>query len=247
MAKQLSLTLSLLLFVAISKADNTNVAPSAPSPNPTPSIASGTIPSGGNLTLTPTNDEGMGSDGTAQDVNGYQVRIGELYSPGGEAYIIPILLPTLPGGQQFKSLHFRVQVMAVNNDSDVSPLANADLYALGLRNNSTAATTDYYQGGSPDPNATVIQANFLTPQSPVRTDSVTGPFVETSAAADGALLKYLNGLYAKGGAAGKYLILRISYGVDPIPAGNNAYELLTGGAKVDQEKPTLIYTLEPKK
>ena len=239
--KSAPISIFLLLLVTASVADDTNAPSAAASPPSTNS--SGTTSSDGSKTLQPVGDVGIASDGTTKDADGYQVRIGELYSPGGESYIIPILLPILPDGQQFKAAHFRVQVLAIDTDTDASPLGNADLYSLGLRDNSKFLATDYYEGASPDSRATLIQANFLTPQSPVRTDSEKGPFVETTNEADIAFAKYLNDLYAKGGAAGKYLILRISYDVSPIPSGNNAYQLMTSGAKVDQERPTFIYTL----
>jgi hypothetical protein len=202
-----------------------------------------TAPNGGKY-LVPNNDIGVGSDGSMLDMTSYNLRIGELHAPGGECYILPLHIPTLPPGKRIASIHFQAQLARIDHDGDA--LGNADLYAIGVRDTNKALPTDYYQGTKPDPKATLIQANFLTPSSPVRHDSRTGPFVETSAAADAAFTKYLNDLCAVPGNSGKYVILRISYDVDTIPRGNNAYDIVTTGADGDDEIPTFIYTLAPK-
>ncbi len=63
---------------------------------------------------------------------------------------------------------------------------------------------------------------------------------------DIALAKYFNDAYAKGAQPGKFVFFRISYTVDPIPNGNNGYQLLTSGAGGDNYPPVFTYTLEPK-
>lgn len=224
------LTLLLLLFIP-SRGDD------APAPAPAPPVIKGKV-------LAPTNDVGIGNDGKALDENGYQVRIGEFHAPGGEAYLMPICLPKLPDGQQFAKVHIRAQLVGINNDGGT--LANADLWGLGLRDNAKLLPTDYFQGKH-DSKATLLQADFLTPTSKVRTDPNTGPFVETSADGDDALTRYFNDSYAKGANAGKYLFLRVSYDIDAIPDGNSAYSLLTSGANGDNEPPIITYTTEPAK
>jgi hypothetical protein len=236
-----SIVLALLVLTTLlSPADDATTASSA-----TTNTVSSSTSAAGDKILAISNDVGIGSDGTAKDVNGYQARIGELFAPGGEAYILPIRLPQLPDGQQFATVHVRTQLLAINNEAN--GLANADLYGLGVRDTDKILPTDYYQGAKPDPKATLIQANFLTPTAKVRTDPNTGPFVETSVDGDVALTKYLNDLCAKPGNAGKFLFLRISYASDTIPAGNNAYMLLTSGAGGDNEPPLITYTLGPAK
>jgi hypothetical protein len=241
MDKRLAVLVFPFLFALHLRAGDTNSAPTPPAIPPAAapgkSAATGTF-------LAPSNDVGIGTDGTAKDQDSYQVRIGELYSPGGEAYILPIRIPALPDGQRIATIHLRAQLMGINNEAN--GLGNADLYSLGVRDNDKIVPTDYYQGPKPDPKATLIQANFLTPTSPVRKDPNTGPFVETSAEGDAALTKVLNDVCSKPGNTGKYLILRISYDVDPIPTGNNAYSLLTTGASGDNEPPIFTYTLAPK-
>jgi hypothetical protein len=243
MGKSLSIVAILFLLALPSPADDTNAvaAPASANTNststaapPAPAAPSGTV-------LAPSNDVGIGSDGAIKDQDSYQVRIGELYAPGGEAYILPIRIPSLPAGQHIASIHLRAQLIGISNEA--SGLANADLYSLGVRDTNKALPTDYYQGAKPDPKATLIQANFLTPASKVRTDSNTGPFVETSSDGDAALTKCLNDACATPGNTGKYLILRVSYDMDTIPPGNNAYMLLTGGASGDNEPPIFTYTL----
>jgi len=245
MGKSLPIAAFALLLALPCPADDTNTPPftttaatnSAPAASPqAPAALSGKV-------LAPANDVGIGSDGTIKDQDSYQVRIGELYAPGGEAYILPLRIPTLPDGQHIASIHLRAQLIGISNEAN--GLANADLYALGVRDTNKVLPTDYYQGAQHDPKATLIQANFLTPTSKVRTDSNTGPFVETSADADAALAKYLNDACSKPGNAGKFVMLRISYDLDPIPPGNNAYMILTSGAGGDNEPPVFTYTLGP--
>ena len=230
MIKRLALAAFLLVLAALpSFADGTDDTDAAP---------------GGGRYWIPTNDVGVASDGSLQGMTSYELRIGELHAPGGECYILPLRLPALPAGQHFTSIHFKAMLTRVDH-VDSGP-GNADLYSLGVRDANKALPTDYYQGPKPDPKATLIQANFLTPSSPVRQNSRTGPFVETNSAGDAAFLKYLNDLYATPGNAGKYVILRISYDSDPIPDGNNAYDMVTTGADGDEEIPTFIYTVGPK-
>jgi hypothetical protein len=227
-SRRLLLGLS-LLFLATAQAD-------------TPPTPSDSAPA--EKLLAPTNDVGLASDGTLKDEDSYQVRIGELRAPGGEAYILPFRLPALSPGQRIATFHLRAQLARIDHDG--GGLANADLYALGMRDSEKPLPGDYYQGPKPDPRATLIQANYLTPSSPVRTNSNTGPFINTSADADAALVKYLNALCAQPGSAGKLVLLRISYDADPIPPGNNAYNLITSGADGDNEVPIFTYTFAPK-
>ena len=239
MAKSLLACLLLLTLPAWADDAATNAA-AATTNAPPPAAPADTS----GKTIAISNDAGLASDGTPKDENNYQVRIGELTAPGGECYIIPIHLPAIPDGQQIVKVHIRAQLMGISNESNA--LANADLYGLGVRDTNKAVAGDYFQGAK-DSKATLLQAGFLTPKSPVRTDANTGPFVESSADGDAAMAKYLNDTCATPGNSGKYLFLRVSYDLDTIPTGNNAYMLLTTGATGDNEPPLITYTLGPKK
>jgi hypothetical protein len=239
MIKSLPIAGLVFLSVVRSFADDTNAAPATP-PAPAPNAPA--EPSG--PVLAPTNDAGIGSDGKVDDQDSYQVRIGELYAPGGEAYIMPLRLPTVPDGQKIVAIHFRGQLVGINNEAN--GLGNADLYSLGVRDTNKILPTDYYQGPHPDTKADMVQKDFLTPTSKVRTAADTGPFIEMSPAGEAALAKLLNDACAKPGSTGKFLILRVSYDVDPIAPGNNAYQFLTTGATGDNEPPMFTYTLGPK-
>ena len=234
MSKFFAIAALFLLPGASSVADT---APAAPVSAPAPAAPSSKV-------LAVTNDSGIGSDGTVQDQNSYQVRIGELHAPGGEAYILPVRIPSLPAGQHFLNVHLRAQLTGINKEG--GGLASADLYGLGVRDTATILPSDYYQGPKPDAKATLLQGSFLTQASKVRTNASTGPFVETSADGDAALTKYFNDAAAKDGMTGKFIVLRISYDADPIPSGNCAYNLLTTGADGDNEPPIITYTLGPK-
>ena len=225
--------LALLSPVFADDAASTNAAP-----------ASTASPDANQHKASPVGDVGYGSDFAVKDSDSYQARIGELYAPGGECYIIPFLIPTVGAGQHVTAAHLRFQLFGVSSDAN-SGLANADLYAVAVRDTNKPIKDDYYQGSKQDfKAAALLQSNFLTPTSKVRTDGETGPFLETSADGDKALVRFLDDAFSKPGNAGKYVILRISYNADPIPDGNNAYAILTTGATGDNEPPVLTYTLK---
>ena len=186
-------------------------------------------------------DSGLTSKGEIVDT-AYGCRIGELYSPGGEAYIIPFQLPKLPAGKVFDTAKLRFQLLAL---APGGKPANADLYGIpGVRADPKPLPADYYQGKDPDPKAVLLQAAFLTADSKVRSDGATGPFIEANADAQAALVKFLNDAYANGDNAGKFVFLRISYAVKDIPDGDCAYTILTADAGADEEKPLLTYTFK---
>ena len=178
-----------------------------------------------------------------QDVGNYENRIGELYDPGAEAYVIPFKLPTLAAGDVFTAANLQTQLYAIAGTP-----ANADLAGLGtlvaplVSASATVGLTDYYQGATPDPTATLIQSAYLTSSTPLRTSGTTG-FVTNSTAGELALTAYLNAAYDGGAHAGDYVFLRVSYDVNqPTPNGNNAYELLTADAGGSLERPQINFT-----
>jgi len=229
----------ILLPATLALADNAQSPASTSSTNAAPALSDA---SGSNLTLSLATDVGLANDGTLKDEDSYQVRVGELYAPGGEAYVMAIYITPLPAGQQFKNVHLRMQIVNITNEEG---LGNADLYGIGVRDAAKVLPADYYQGTS-DTKATLIQANFLTPTAKVRTDADSGPYLETTPEADKALAKFLNDIYSKPENAKKYVFLRISYDVETIPAGNNGYMLLTSRAGGANEQPLISYTLESK-
>jgi len=94
----------LLLLVASVRADDSATATTPPSTNSPPAAAASpapaappSLPRDASILMT-TKDGGMGSDGAPKDVDSYQVRVGELYAPGGEAFILPIYLPVVGEG-----------------------------------------------------------------------------------------------------------------------------------------------------
>lgn len=167
----------------------------------------------------------------------YQARIGELNAPGGSAYVLPFLLPTLPAGQQFTDANIRFILFDKGN---AGSLGNADFYGLGVRNTPTVQNSDYYQGMlDATTGVTRLQDNFLTPGLDQRgTNGSTGSFTTTSFA------DYLNAVDPNNAAAGKYVFFRLSYDVaPPTPAGNNFYSVLTADAgNLNSEQPILNLT-----
>jgi hypothetical protein len=178
---------------------------------------------------------------TVEDTTGtgnYQSRIGEFFAPGGACYVMPFQLPTLAAGEVFTSADLRTQLYDRGNPGN---LANADLYGIRVSPSVSLLSTDYYQGPS-DAGSTLIQQNFLTPTSPLRTDANTGPFIQPTPTGDTALVSFLNTAYAGGANAGDYVFLRVSYDDATIPAGNSFYALLTANAGGSNEPPLLTYT-----
>jgi hypothetical protein len=191
-------------------------------------------------------DTGISNDGSGNlalvDTSNYQVRIGEYYAPGGEDYVMPFQLPALAAGEVITAAYLQTQLYAL-----VGTPGNADLYGIGAAGSpvvsaSAAVSPSYYYQGPLDTNNTLLQANFLTPASTVRTDANTGPFTDTSVAGDAALTAFLNTAEAGGTNAGDYVFLRISYDLSTIPGGNNAYAILTEDAGGANEKPLLSIT-----
>ena len=193
-------------------------------------------------------DSGIQSDGSGNynliDTGpaAYQARIGELYAPGGEDYVMPFQLPTLTAGEVITTTSLQLQLFTL-----VGSPSNADLYAIGtattplVSSSATVLPSEYYQGPL-DTSNTLLQANFLTPASTVRTDPNNGPFITTSLTADASLAAFLNIAENGGANAGDYVFLRISYDASTIPAGNNAYAVLTDDAGGSTEKPILSIT-----
>lgn len=177
-----------------------------------------------------------GDPAEAGDAGNYQTRVGEYYSPGYSAYVMPFLLPTLGVGEAFDTATLRIQLYSLAGTPDF----NGDLYGLGRRASATVLAGDFYNGAF-DSGATLIQDDFLNPSSPVRTDPNTGPFITTDTAGSAALVAYLNTQYAGGAGAGEYVFLRINPDATG-PQGNESYNVLTANAGGGNEKPLLTYT-----
>ncbi|MBA3960408.1 MAG: PEP-CTERM sorting domain-containing protein [Chthoniobacterales bacterium] len=178
---------------------------------------------------------------TVYDTGNYANRVGEYFAPGVSISVLPFQLPTLAAGEVFTNAVLQLQLLGLDNGD--SGLANVDLYGLSARASSTVLASDFYAGATPDlsANATLLQANFLTPASPVRTDPNTGPFVTTSTQGDISLAAFLNAQYAISGP-GSYVFLRLSYDQNPALAGNDSYTVLTDDAGGANEKPLLTLT-----
>jgi len=88
---------------------------------------------------------------------------------------------------------------------NISGIRNYDLYGLGARDNGMVLTNDYYATNAvADPTeATRLQTSILT------SGTALG-LVSTSAGGNAGLLAYLNGQYAAGAGAGKYVFLRLN-------------------------------------
>ncbi|MDA1204640.1 MAG: hypothetical protein O3A75_10125, partial [Verrucomicrobia bacterium] len=151
-----------------------------------------------------------------QNVDSWNVSIGEWYGADGlTTAVIPFQLPDFGAvADPFTSATFGVNLYNKLN----ATVTDLDLYAVRVSASPQIATTDWYNGSAPDPNATLIQASFLTPAS--TTTSVgpeSGPNNLTDEAGSAALLAYLNAAYDSGNGAGQFVFLRVSYASDTFP------------------------------
>jgi autotransporter-associated beta strand protein/T5SS/PEP-CTERM-associated repeat protein len=177
---------------------------------------------------------------TIQNTVDWQVGVGEWYGSGLTTAVIPFRLPNFGAvANPFTSASFGVNLIQVGS----STVTDLDLYAVRVSDTPQIATTDWYNGSEPDPNATLIQASFLTPTS--TTTSVgaqSGPNNLTDAAGSAALLAYLNSAYNGGAGAGRFVFLRVSYGSDNFATGWDAYKFTTRNAALEGDAPVINFT-----
>ncbi len=184
-------------------------------------------------------DDAQLTTGGKLDSSNYAARIGEFFGEGS-CYVIPFLIPNLKAGESFHEAELRVQLHARSEGANLPE--DADLFGIGIREEPTVLLTDYDGNNAAESDkARLIQASFLTPDSEIRADSETGPFVTTSTDGGVALTAYLNSQYDEGKNAGKYVFLRISYSGPP-PTADVFYSVLTQDADGIEEKPRLSYS-----
>ena len=176
-----------------------------------------------------------------QDVDDWNVNIGEWYGNTGlTTAVIPFQLPNFGAvTNPFTSANFGVNLY----QKGVATVTHLDLYAVRLNPSPQIATTDWYNGSAPDPNATLIQASFLTPASTVTSvGSSSGPNNLTDTAGSAALLSYLNSAYNGGVGAGQFVFLRVSYSSNNFPSGWDAYNFTTRNAALEGDAPVINFT-----
>jgi autotransporter-associated beta strand protein len=174
---------------------------------------------------------------TVQDTVNWNVNVGEWYGSGLNTVVLPFQLPNFGAvANPFASATFGVNLYSKGG----ATVTDLDLYAVRVSASPQIATTDWYNGSAPDPNATLIQASFLTPAS--TTDRLSGPNNLTDAAGSAALRAYLNSAYNGGAGAGKFVILRVSYGSDTFPTGWDAYNFTTRNAALEGDAPVINFT-----
>ena len=176
-----------------------------------------------------------------QNVDNWNVSIGEWYGADGlTTAVIPFQLPDFGAvADPFTSATFGVNLYNKGN----ATVTDLDLDAVRVSASPQIATTDWYNGSAPDPNATLIQASFLTPAS--TTTSVgpeSGPNNLTDEAGSAALLAYLNAAYDNGNGAGQFVFLRVSYASDTFPSGWDAYNFTTRNAALEGDAPVINFT-----
>ena len=209
-------------------------------------VGSGLPPAQGTRILSNANDgrlEKRSDWATAiiQDVDDWNVNIGEWYGNTGlTTAVIPFQLPNFGAvTNPFTSANFGVNLYQKGN----ATVTDLDLYAVRLNPSPQIATTDWYNGSAPDPNATLIQASFLTPASTTAAAGPeSGPNNLTDDAGSAALLAYLNSVYDNGNGAGQFVFLRVSYASDTFPASLDAYNFTTRNAGLEGDAPVINFT-----
>lgn len=188
------------------------------------------IPEGGATTVV---DGGV----VTVTVEDWGADIGEWYG-NGRAYVIPILLPTLPAGAAFANADLAFMHWGYYGGS--APTYNADLYGLPrVASLADVLATDHYSGPS-DPAATLLQDAYIDPSSPG-----TSNIIHSTAAGDSGLTAWLNTVYAGGANAGQYAFLRLSPDIDDGTYPWSGYTVLTGLAGGENEKPVVSYDVVP--
>jgi beta-glucosidase-like glycosyl hydrolase len=169
----------------------------------------------------------------------YAPRVGEYFSHGSDL-VLPFQLPTLAPGAQFATADFRVWLFNLVGQTNVP--FTVDLYALPARSPNTVLPADFYANSNPDPNATLLQASYLTPgMTNGHGSSSTAPAIVTSSAANTNLVNYLNSQYNSGAGAGSWIFLRLSPATNTFN-GNYAYCPMTSMAGETWAWPMLEYT-----
>ena len=175
-----------------------------------------------------------------QNIDSWNASIGEWYGSGLTTAVIPFQLPDFGAvADPFTSATFGVNLYNKGN----ATVTDLDLYAVRVSPVPQIATTDWYNGSAPDPNATLIQASFLTPASTTTAAGPeSGPNNLTDDAGSAALLAYLNSVYDNGNGAGQFVFLRVSYASDTFPAGLDAYNFTTRNAGLEGDAPVINFT-----
>jgi hypothetical protein len=150
--------------------------------------------------------EALSNNTTSNGVSG-ALRIGTRTlngsaAPTASTAILPFALPSIPAGEEISSV--TLSILTKNQTSNL-PVANADLYGLGVdAGPAVDADGSHYFAGADDTTAGVVklQNDFLVPADASAADTRHE---------SNDLGAYIQSLYAAGAAAGDFALLRLSY------------------------------------
>jgi hypothetical protein len=150
--------------------------------------------------------EALSDGNTSNGVSG-ALRIGSRTlnssaTPTAATAILPFALPAIPAGEEISSV--TLSILTKNQTSNL-PVANADLYGIGLDAGPTVDPNGAnYFAGSNDAAAGVVklQDDFLVPADASAPDTRHE---------SGDLTAYVQSLYDAGAVAGDFALLRLSY------------------------------------
>lgn len=164
----------------------------------------------------------------------WHANVGEWFGAGLTTIVLPFQLPNLGAvNNPFTSADFGVMV----HEKGSATVTDVDLYAVRTSTEPAILSSDWYIGSAFDPNATLLQESFLTPDSAA--GFVGAPNNNTDATGDSNLLAYLNSAYDGGDGSGDYVFLRLSYAADAYAAGWDAYKITVREASQQGEWPVI--------
>lgn len=196
----------------------------------TPSILSGT--SDGSLrqhkSSGAVSGEGLGFVINAEELNVGQS--GNSADPFDRAAVMVFQLPDLGDiDDPFQTASFQGYL---TQNTVTSGSIGGDLYGLARRDAPEILNSDYYgRTDVPDPNAVLLQDDFLVEDLAVDTS------IFTSATGNANLIDFLNEQYAGGEGIGDYVFLRLNVDADT----TKRWSLSSGNESDDARKPQLRY------
>ena len=163
-----------------------------------------------------------------------------LGNDGLTSTVLPFQLPDLGiVSNPFRAATFGVRLSGKGAET----VTNVDLYGIRVNASPDIVASDFYAGSLEDPNATLIQRDFMTPSSAVATASAPNQFTDSDG--DARLVAFLNAAYADGTNVGKYVFVRLSYASSAFAKGSDAYTITTSeSAGGIGDYPVISYVTE---
>jgi hypothetical protein len=155
-------------------------------------------------------------------------------TPTAATPLLPFALPAIPAGEEISTV--TLSILTKNQTSNL-PVANADLYGVGVDAGPTVDPLgSYYFAGADDSASGIVklQDDFLVPADASAADT-------RHVSVD--LSDYVKSLYAAGAAAGDFALLRLSYDQPVNLDAHNRYLVWSRQATSSSENPSDLWPL----